>query len=76
MKMIEGRFRAAVLMGAAAAVLAFATGAKAQKQNSKNNWWLNLKGWSNSNWVPNDNPWPYNKLRNPPVLAGGGDVAC
>jgi hypothetical protein len=34
MKTIRGRFRAAVLMGAAASVLAFAAGAKAQNQNS------------------------------------------
>lgn len=76
MKTIQGRFRAAVLMGAAVAVLAFSTGAKAQKQNSNRNWWLNLKGWSSGNWVPNDNPWPYNKLQKPPVLAVVGDVAC
>ena len=76
MKMIQGRFRAAVLMGAAVAMLAFATGANAQNQNSKNNWWLNLKGWSGGNWVPNDNPWPYNKVQATPVLAVVGDVAC
>ena len=76
MKRIQGRFRAAVLMGAGVAVLAFATGAKAQKQNSNRNWWLNLRGWSSGNWVPNDNPWPYNKLQKPPVLAVVGDVAC
>jgi acid phosphatase type 7 len=39
MKTIQGRFRAAVLMGAAASVLAFATGAKAQNQNSNDNPW-------------------------------------
>ena len=33
MKTIQGRFRAAVLMGAAASVLVFAAGAKAQDQN-------------------------------------------
>ena len=35
MKTIRGRFRAAVLMGAAASVLAFAAGAKAQNQDSQ-----------------------------------------
>ena len=35
MKTIRGRFRAAVLMGAAASVLAFAVGAKAQDHNDK-----------------------------------------
>ena len=33
MKSIRGRFRAAVLMGAAASVLVFAAGAKAQNRN-------------------------------------------
>ena len=33
MKTIQGRFRAAVLMGAAASVLAFAAGARAQDRN-------------------------------------------
>src|SRR5580704_15075669 len=36
MKTIRGRFRAAVLMGAAASVLAFAPGAKAQNPNNSN----------------------------------------
>ena len=39
MKTIRGRFRAAVLMGAAASVLVFAAGAKAQNPNSNNNTW-------------------------------------
>ncbi len=39
MKTIRERFRAAVLMGAAAAVLAFAPGAKAQYPNSNGNTW-------------------------------------
>ncbi len=39
MNMIRGRFRAAVLMGAAASVLAFAPGAKAQNPRSNNNPW-------------------------------------
>jgi len=76
MNMIQGRFRVAVLMGAAASVLAFAAGANAQNQNFNNNPWSNSRGWSGGNWVPNDNPWPYNKLQGPPVLAVVGDVAC
>ena len=76
MKMIQGRFRTAVLMGAAGSMLAFATGAKAQNRNSNNNPWSNSKGWSSGNWVPNDNPWPYNKVQGSPVLAVVGDVAC
>ena len=39
MKTIRGRFRAAVLMGAAASVLAFAGGARAQNPNSNDNPW-------------------------------------
>ena len=39
MKTMRGRFRAAVLMGAAASVLVFAAGAKAQDQNSNDNPW-------------------------------------
>ncbi len=39
MKTIRGRFRAAVLMGAAASLLAFAAGAKAQNPNSNSNSW-------------------------------------
>jgi 3',5'-cyclic AMP phosphodiesterase CpdA len=70
MKIIRGSFRAAVLMGAAAAVLAFAVGAKAQNQNSNDN------QWSNDNPAPNDNPWPYNQLQRSPVLAVVGDIAC
>jgi acid phosphatase type 7 len=76
MTTIVGRFRAALFVGAAASVLVFAAGAMAQNQNSNNNQWSNSKGWSSGNWVPNDNPWPYNKLQNPPVLAVVGDVAC
>jgi acid phosphatase type 7 len=76
MKTIQGRVRVAVLMGAAASVLAFAAGAAAQNQNSNNNQWSKSKGWSSGNWIPNDNPWPYNKVQNPPVLAVVGDVAC
>jgi acid phosphatase type 7 len=70
MKTIRGRFRAAVLMGAAASVLAFAAGAKAQNPNSNDN----PSQWDNS--TPHDNPWPYNKLQRSPVLAVVGDIAC
>jgi acid phosphatase type 7 len=76
MKTIESRFRAAVLVGAAVSVLALAAAANAQDQNRNGNQWSNSKGWSSGNWVPNDNPWPYNKPQNPPVLAAVGDVAC
>jgi acid phosphatase type 7 len=65
MKTIRGRFRAAVLMGAAASVLAFAAGAKAQNQNSNNSVALRQ----------HDNPWPYATGRSP-VLAVVGDIAC
>ena len=68
MKTIEGRFRAAVLMGAAASVLAFAAGAKAQNRNSRQHG----IGTSNSN----DNPWPYATTGRSPVLAVVGDIAC
>jgi len=64
MKTIRGRFRAAVLMGAAASVLVFAGGAKAQNQNS------------NGNASSNDNTWPYAPAGNSPVLAVVGDIAC
>ncbi len=39
MKSISGGFRAAVLMGAAASVMVFATGAGAQSLGSKDNAW-------------------------------------
>ena len=64
MKMIRGKFRAAALMGAAALVLAFAAGAKAQTTNSSDNP------------APRDNAWPYAPKGNSPVLAVVGDVAC
>ena len=68
MKTIRGRFRAAMLMGAAVSVLAFAAGAKAQNQNNAN-------GCGNP--PPHGNPWPYNKpQRSSPVLAVVGDIAC
>jgi acid phosphatase type 7 len=66
MRSIQGTFRAAVLMGAAASVLAFAGGAKAQGQS------FNGDGNPNSS----DNSWPYATTGRPPVLAVVGDIAC
>jgi hypothetical protein len=51
-------------MGAAASVLAFAAGAKAQNPNS------------NDNPSPQDNTWPYATTGRSPVLAVVGDVSC
>jgi acid phosphatase type 7 len=65
MKTIRGSLRAAVLMGAAAAMLAFAAGAKAQSQYSNDNPWQH-----------DNNRWPYAKTGRSPVLAVVGDVAC
>ena len=76
MKAIQSRLRAVVLMGAAASVVAFTAGAMAQNLNFNDNPWAKSKGWSSGNWVPNNNPWPYNKLQGVPVLAVVGDVAC
>ena len=76
METTQGRIRVAVLMGAVASMFALAAAANAQNQNSHPNPWVNSKGWSTGNWAPNDNPWPYNKLQNPPVIAVVGDVAC
>ena len=70
MKTIRGRFRAAVLMGAAASVLAFAAGAKAQNQNSNGDSWLF------GDPAPKDNPWPYATTGRSPVLAVVGDISC
>jgi acid phosphatase type 7 len=72
MKTIRGKFRTAMLMGAAASMLAFTAGAKAQNQNSNDD----HDQWSNGNWAPNDNPWPYEKLHRSPVLAVVGDISC
>ncbi len=63
MKTIQGRFRAAVLMGAAASVLAFAAGAKAQDHNDKDD-------------RHHDDNWPYATTGKSPVLAVVGDIAC
>jgi acid phosphatase type 7 len=64
MKMIRGKFRAALLIGAAASVLVFAVGAGAQDHNDKDD--------------PhhNDNKWPYATTGKSPVLAVVGDIAC
>jgi len=63
MKTIRGRFRAAVLMGAAVSMLAFAPGARAQFPFPIGN-------------SPNGNPWPYSLRPRSPVLAVVGDIAC
>src|ERR1700733_4345034 len=76
MEAIRRSFRAAVVLGAAASVMACAVGAKAQNENRNNDQWWNSKGWSLGNWVPNNNPWPYNKVQGSPVLAVVGDIAC
>lgn len=76
MKRIQARFRATVLIGAAVSALTLAVPANAQNPNRNDNWWSSLRGWSPGNWVPNDNPWPYNGVQNPPVLGVVGDVAC
>jgi acid phosphatase type 7 len=67
MKTIGGRFRAAVLTGAAASLLVFTVGANAQNQGNGNAW---------GNPPANDNSWPYNTHRSSPVLAVVGDIAC
>ena len=65
---IRRGFRAAVLTGAAASVLVFASGALAQNNGNGDG---NEKG---SNF--NDNPWPYETPAKSPVLAVVGDIAC
>ena len=75
MKTSRGRFRAAVLMGAAASVLVFAGGAIAQNQNSQGQN-SNSNQWPWGNPSPNDNTWPYATTGRSPVLAVVGDVAC
>ena len=56
-------------MGAAASVMVFAAGAKAQNQGSNND------QWPHSNPTP-DNNWPYATIGRSPVLAVVGDVSC
>jgi acid phosphatase type 7 len=77
MNTIRKRFRATVLLGAAASVLVFAGGAMAQSQNPQ------LKSSSSNPWPwgppPPDNTWPYATtgiLPALPVLAVVGDIAC
>jgi len=60
-KTIQRRFQTALLMGAAASMLAFATGAMAQYPSLPSS---------------NDNPWPYATTGASPVLAVVGDIAC
>jgi acid phosphatase type 7 len=67
MKKSRGKFRAAVLMGAAASVLVFASGAAAQNQNSQG---------QSSQGQNSNNSWPYATTGRSPVLAVVGDVAC
>jgi hypothetical protein len=74
MKKIRGRFRAALLMGAAASVLVFAAGTRAQNQNSQGQN-SNNNQWPYGNPTP-DNTWPYATIGRSPVLAVVGDVAC
>ena len=61
MKRIQRRFRAAVLIGAAASVVAFAAGQSQGHKRSPHS---------------NDNPRPYNKPQRSPVLAVVGDISC
>jgi len=68
MNMIGGKFRAALLMGAAVSALVFASGAKAQNFGDFS--------WLFGNPAPTDNPWPYNAPQISPVLAVVGDISC
>jgi len=68
MKAVRGGFRAAVLMGAVASVLALAGGAKAQDRDFNDSWFF-------GNPPTNDNLWPYATGKSP-VLAVVGDIAC
>ncbi len=72
MTMIRGSFRATVLMGAAAAMLAFAVGAKAQNDDRSQN---DDQSQNNIS-APTDNPWPYSAPGKSPVLAVVGDISC
>src|SRR5579871_3624146 len=64
MNSFQRKFRAAVLMGAAASVLAFASSAVAQDKDGDHD--------SKSD----TNAWPYAKIGRSPVLAVVGDIAC
>jgi len=68
MNMIGGKFRAALLMGAAASALIFAGGAKAKAFGDAL--------WPFGSPAPNDNNWPYAATGPAPVLAVVGDIAC
>jgi 3',5'-cyclic AMP phosphodiesterase CpdA len=61
MKSVRGRFRAAVLMGAAASVFVLAVGANAQDDKHDRH---------------SNNRWPYATTNRSPVLAVVGDIAC
>jgi hypothetical protein len=77
MKAIGGRLRTAVLMGAAASVLAFAAGAKAQNPNFNNNQnsYGNQSQFGNPS-AQQDNTWPYATTGRSPLLVVVGDIAC
>src|SRR5579862_6512598 len=64
MKTIGSRFRAALLLAAAASVLVFAVGALAQDHNDKDDT------------HHNDNKWPYARTGKSPLLAVVGDISC
>ena len=69
MRSTWGSLRATVYMGAVASMLALATGAQAQNQNSPNQ--------NNGNpSAQQGDPWPYTPNWRSPVLAVVGDVAC
>lgn len=62
--MIGGRFRAALLMAAAASVLAFAVGTRAQDHKDRDDA------------HHDDKSWPHATTSKSPVLAVVGDIAC
>ena len=64
MNIFRRSFRAAVLMGAAASLMVFAVGTKAQDQYDKDDT------------RHNDNVWPYATTGKSPVLAVVGDISC
>ncbi|HEY2534711.1 MAG TPA: hypothetical protein VGJ20_43525, partial [Xanthobacteraceae bacterium] len=76
MKIIRGKFKAASLVGAAASVLIFATGATAQNQDSDARSWQQGDSGEFGDHSRNDNVWPYATTHRSPVLAVVGDVAC
>jgi acid phosphatase type 7 len=74
MNLIGGKFRAALLMGAAASMLMFAGGAKAQSFGNFS--WLFSNSLQFGSPSANDNIWPYAPAGRSPVLAVVGDIAC